>query len=98
MGNPYTHDTPQDCEAYDEWEADQREQRARFMPRTWGDEMSEPAKQPPEEHCSVCDDPTGRAGAGEDSIYWLDGEIGPLCESCSHQLQLEVLDDMGTEK
>ncbi|MFW6369094.1 MAG: hypothetical protein ACOC0J_00750 [Myxococcota bacterium] len=33
------------------------------------------------ELCSVCDEPTGRAGAGEDSLYTEDG-AGPFCESC----------------
>lgn len=32
------------------------------------------------EYCMLCDEPTGRAGAGEDSIYVMD--YGPLCESC----------------
>jgi hypothetical protein len=37
-----------------------------------------------QEHCSLCDSPTGRAGRGEDSIYieTNDGEVGPLCEVC----------------
>jgi len=50
------------------------------------------------EYCSECGDTTGRAGAGEDSIYvtlardwhkpsgaiWPVGEeVGPLCEECS---------------
>ncbi len=36
------------------------------------------------ERCYLCDEPTGRAGAGEDSIF-IDtphGRIGPLCEKC----------------
>jgi len=37
------------------------------------------------ERCSHCDEPTGRSGAGEDSLYssLLDGvKRGPRCESC----------------
>ena len=38
-----------------------------------------------EERCCMCDNSTGRAGAGEDSIY-LDfgngGCLGPLCSDC----------------
>ncbi|EHJ49558.1 hypothetical protein DFW101_3562 [Solidesulfovibrio carbinoliphilus subsp. oakridgensis] len=34
----------------------------------------------PIEHCCVCDNPTGRAGIGEDSLYV--GDDGPFCESC----------------
>lgn len=41
------------------------------------------------EHCSVCDEPTGRAGIADDSIYW-EG-IGPLCEACNDQLLHEEI-------
>jgi hypothetical protein len=36
------------------------------------------------EYCCECDQPTGRAGRGEDSIYiaYPDKEVGPLCEEC----------------
>lgn len=38
------------------------------------------------ERCYVCDDPTGRAGRNEDSIYVIrqvdDEEVGPLCPDC----------------
>ena len=36
------------------------------------------------ELCYACNQPTGRAGRGEDSLYLEspNGEIGPLCESC----------------
>lgn len=36
------------------------------------------------EHCSECDQPTGKAGRSDDSIYKIrEGEeIGPLCDSC----------------
>lgn len=33
------------------------------------------------ELCCECDEPTGRAGIGEDSLYTDDGE-GPFCETC----------------
>tara|TARA_R110000868_G_scaffold1498_4_gene11741 strand:- start:4402 stop:4689 length:288 start_codon:yes stop_codon:yes gene_type:complete len=32
------------------------------------------------ELCKECDEPTGRAGKGEDSLYA--GDFGPYCESC----------------
>jgi len=36
------------------------------------------------EYCCECEEPTGRAGRHDDSIYigGPDGEIGPLCEEC----------------
>ncbi len=37
------------------------------------------------EYCTLCDEPTGRAGRGEDSLYidFGDGScFGPLCEKC----------------
>ena len=34
-----------------------------------------------EELCCRCDEPTGRAGRGEDSLYVTE-EWGPLCEDC----------------
>lgn len=36
------------------------------------------------EYCCDCNQPTGRAGRGEDSIYvvYSDKEVGPLCEEC----------------
>ena len=34
----------------------------------------------PIEHCCICDNPTGRAGIAEDSLYV--GDDGPFCESC----------------
>lgn len=40
---------------------------------------------PPEEICIACDEPTGRAGVGEDSlsVTFLDGSVHePLCEAC----------------
>jgi hypothetical protein len=33
------------------------------------------------ERCCVCDDPTGRAGSADDSLYTSEG-IGPFCLSC----------------
>lgn len=43
------------------------------------------------ETCIACGELTGRAGKGEDSIYWVD--IGPWCPDCSAALRLEVADD-----
>ena len=36
------------------------------------------------EHCCSCDEPTGRAGAAEDSLFIkIDGDwVGPFCEEC----------------
>ena len=34
------------------------------------------------ERCCICDEPTGRAGRGEDSIYCERCEAGPFCENC----------------
>jgi len=39
----------------------------------------------PLERCILCDEPTGRAGKGEDSLYVqtaVDDEYGPFCEEC----------------
>jgi hypothetical protein len=38
-----------------------------------------------EEHCCNCDDPTGRAGRADDSLYINDiegNESGPYCPDC----------------
>lgn len=37
-------------------------------------------KQSETEYCIHCDNPTGRAGKCDDSMYV--GNIGPLCEHC----------------
>lgn len=36
------------------------------------------------ERCCLCDDPTGRVGRADDSIYVDAGkaELGPLCPEC----------------
>jgi len=34
------------------------------------------------ELCVLCDEPTGGAGCGEDSLYCDICDIGPLCEEC----------------
>ena len=63
----------------------------------------------PLEHCRLCDEPTGRAGRGDDSIYCellnhivLGGvpydsgdEIGPLCSGCKDTLVAdgEIVDE-----
>ena len=44
------------------------------------------------ERCSHCDEPTGKAGRGDDSRYSTlpDGvEHGPLCESCFEMFEKE---------
>ena len=53
--------------------------------------MSEPAKPLPQERCCQCDEPTGRAGRGDDSIYMdVDGkEIGPLCPECADDIMFD---------
>ena len=33
------------------------------------------------EHCCECGEATGRAGIGEDSLYYEDGR-GPYCQDC----------------
>ena len=38
------------------------------------------------ELCSRCDEPTGRAGAGDDSIYAENGD-GPFCLPCWQRLE-----------
>lgn len=34
----------------------------------------------PSERCIRCEELTGRAGVGEDSLYF--GDVGPFCEVC----------------
>ena len=46
------------------------------------------------ELCCECNSPTGRAGRGEDSIYYLDG-LGPFCEDCHDRLGADVIDNLG---
>ena len=36
----------------------------------------------PLEHCALCDEATGHAGAGEDSRFCLLTEEGPYCDQC----------------
>ena len=40
----------------------------------------------PKEYCYVCNESTGKAGRGEDSIYDLAGN-GPYCEMCYSQTE-----------
>ncbi len=49
------------------------------------------------EHCSLCGEPTGHAGAGEDSIFIETNEqiIGPLCHSCLDGIRQWILNDCG---
>lgn len=44
--------------------------------------------KPKIESCIACCEPTGRAGKGEDSIYF--GDVGPFCESCKDDIQNHV--------
>lgn len=43
------------------------------------------------EYCCQCDEPTGRAGRSEDSI-WVElpsgADLGPLCERCAEEIML----------
>ena len=38
--------------------------------------------QRPFEYCFLCDEPTGRAGRGDDSLYCDECDTGPYCSSC----------------
>lgn len=40
-----------------------------------------------DERCFICDEPTGRSGRRDDSIYDLRGN-GPYCENCYEQAPL----------
>lgn len=48
------------------------------------------------EYCFICDEPTGRAGASEDSIYV--GDDGPYCEGCYEQHKRNKLSDERLEE
>lgn len=43
-----------------------------------------------EETCAACGCATGHAGYGEDSIGYVDGTIGPLCDDCNARLVEEI--------
>ena len=43
------------------------------------------------ERCTVCDEPTGRAGRGDDSLY-DDGGGGPYCSGCWQDLMTDEED------
>lgn len=45
-----------------------------------------------EEMCCKCDEPTGRAGKQDDSLYLEDGS-GPYCEACFEAAQQSVHSD-----
>ncbi len=54
------------------------------------------------EYCCECEQPTGRAGEGEDSLYDDKGE-GPYCEGClgNHEDELaqqKHLEDIARKK
>ena len=36
----------------------------------------------PLERCCVCDQPTGKAGAGDGSLYCAYCDQGPFCDEC----------------
>ena len=38
------------------------------------------------EYCCECDEPTGKAGKGEDSLY-TDDDNGPFCSECYDELE-----------
>jgi hypothetical protein len=44
-----------------------------------------------EERCCMCDDATGRAGKGDDSIYCNCG-AGPFCLDCWHDHQFRCVE------
>lgn len=48
------------------------------------------------EKCIFCDEPTGRAGRDEDSLYCEQCDRGPYCESCwdRHLKAYEVYDEI----
>lgn len=52
------------------------------------------------ERCNVCDELTGHAGSGEDSVFidTPNGEIGPLCPECLDAIRAFVDDDTGASK
>lgn len=53
-------------------------------------------ESPPPELCEFCDEPTGRAGIHDDSIFIeVNGtlQIGPLCESCHGEIRQVDLDE-----
>lgn len=43
------------------------------------------------EYCIVCNEPTGKAGIDEDSLYDTDGS-GPYCEHCFERYALAALE------
>ncbi len=42
------------------------------------------------ERCCHCDEPTGRAGKGDDSLYDALGN-GPLCQNCAEKRRLALI-------
>ena len=37
------------------------------------------------ERCYACDEPTGRAGRADDSLFCAECDAGPFCEECWDQ-------------
>ena len=62
-----------------------RRQRGETRPLTQSQHAAVNARHPETtlEKCVLCDEPTGRAGKGEDSLYCEVCEKGPLCSGCS---------------
>lgn len=50
--------------------------------------MIGPLKPRPEELCIICDEPTGKAGPGDGSLYDDDGH-GPFCDDCYEKNERE---------
>ena len=50
------------------------------------------------ERCCLCDEPTGRAGKYDDSIFidLPNCTLGPLCETCMHGLEDWCADNTGS--
>jgi len=44
------------------------------------------------EICFICDERTGRAGKGEDSLYGLD-DSGPYCEECYKEAPFQLVEE-----
>jgi hypothetical protein len=49
------------------------------------------------ERCCNCDDPTGRAGRGEDSLYLDAINAGPFCQRCWDAIVAELDRDLERE-
>ena len=43
------------------------------------------------ERCTICGDPTGKAGPSEDSLFLAD-DTGPVCEECFYDPEQSIDD------